>query len=78
METQGAVAGDRAESGPVPATTRRGFLGAVLATVIAALIVGLLWLAARDAPSAGRDPQLTPPLYLPTRPAPTTTPAPPA
>jgi hypothetical protein len=55
---------------------RRGFLGAVAVSIAAAAIVGLLWSAAREAPSAGRDPNLTPPMLLATRaPQPTSTPA---
>jgi hypothetical protein len=45
---------------------RRGLLGAIVAGLGAALLVAVLWLAARDAPSAGRDPNLTQPMSVPT------------
>jgi hypothetical protein len=45
---------------------RRGLLGAVAAGLGAALLVAVLWVAARDAPSAGRDPNLTQPMLVPT------------
>lgn len=47
--------------------TRRGFLGAVIAAVISAAIIGVLWLVARDAPSAGTDPNFVEPALVPTR-----------
>lgn len=53
-------------SGPVAAErearTRRGFIGALVTAVLSALLIALLWLFARRAPSAGRDPDLTPPI----------------
>lgn len=58
--------------------TRRGFLGAVLASIGALLAVGLVWLVSRNAPSAGRDPEWTLPALAPTRTPATATPAPPA
>jgi hypothetical protein len=54
--------------------TRRGFLGALLTGVASVLLVALHWLVSRRAPSAGRDPNLTPPTLLPTR-VPTPAPA---
>ncbi len=42
------------------ARTRRGFIGALLAAIGSALAIGMLWLFARDAPSAGRDPAWPP------------------
>ena len=56
------------------ARTRRGLLGSLAVSLGAALIIVLLWLITRGAPSAGTDPNLTPPAYAPTRPAPTATP----
>ncbi len=61
------------DPGEANARTRRGFLSAVVVSLASALIVGLLWLIARRAPSAGRDPDLTPPAFAPTRSAPTPT-----
>ena len=49
------------------ATTRRGFIGAVIAAGVSALVIALLWLISRNAPSAGRDPSQTPQAPLPTR-----------
>lgn len=53
--------------GGINATTRRGFVGAVIAAAASALVIVLLWLISRGAPSAGRDPSLTPEMPLPTR-----------
>ncbi len=50
----GADAADRV------ARTRREFIGALATAVLSALLIGLLWLFSRRAPSAGRDPVLTP------------------
>ncbi|MFN8663773.1 MAG: twin-arginine translocation signal domain-containing protein [Thermomicrobiales bacterium] len=47
-------------------TTRRGFLGAVVTTVVSAVVIGLLWLISREAPSAGTDPAYVPPIVVPT------------
>jgi hypothetical protein len=46
-------------------TTRRGFLGAAATAIVSALVIGLLWLIARDAPSAGTDPVYVPPAEVP-------------
>lgn len=43
------------------ARTRRGFVGALLTALGSALLLLLLWLVSRGAPSAGRDPEFTPP-----------------
>lgn len=56
----------KAESNVTPesdraARTRRGFLAALAVAVGSALLIGLLWLLSRGAPSAGRDPEWTPP-----------------
>ena len=40
--------------------TRRGLVGAVLAAIGSALAIGLVWLIARSAPSAERDPEWSP------------------
>jgi hypothetical protein len=40
------------------ALTRRGFIGAALAAIGSAIVIALLWLIARNAPSAGSDPAL--------------------
>jgi hypothetical protein len=54
---------------------RRDARAAVAVTVIAALLIGFLWLISRDAPSAGRDPNLTPLVPVATRvPTPAATP----
>jgi hypothetical protein len=45
----------------------RGLTGSVVVIVCAAVLIGVLGLAARDAPSAGRDPQMTPLALVPTR-----------
>ena len=45
----------------------RGFAGVVVVVVCALLLLGALWFVSRDAPSAGRDPNLTPFVLLPTR-----------
>jgi hypothetical protein len=47
-------------------TTRRGFLGAAVTTVVSAVVIGLLWLISREAPSAGTDPAYVPPIVVPT------------
>jgi hypothetical protein len=47
------------------ARTRRGFIAAALAALASALLVGLLWLFSRHAPSAGRDPNMTPEAQVP-------------
>lgn len=52
---------------------RRGFLQSLLAAIGALLVVGMAWIVSRDAPSAGRDPEFTPPMLAPTRPAATAT-----
>src|SRR5215217_199820 len=54
-------------------STRREFVQATLVAVGAALVLGILWLVSRAAPSATRDPLMTPPEIVPT---PTPTPAP--
>ncbi|MBW3631520.1 MAG: hypothetical protein KY456_00690 [Chloroflexi bacterium] len=51
-------------------STRREFLGAAVVAIGSALLVGILWLIARRAPSATRDPEMTPPALVPTRPPP--------
>lgn len=51
---------------PPGARTRRGFLGALLAALSSALVIALLWLLSRGAPSAGRDPNWTMPAPVPT------------
>jgi hypothetical protein len=72
---EGAAAQD--EETAAKARTRRGFLGALLATLASGLVAVLLWLLSRNAPSAGRDPAWADPVRLPTRtPAPTTSPEP--
>jgi hypothetical protein len=47
-------------------TTRRGFLGAAVAAIASAVVIGLLWLISRGAPSAGIDPAYKPPAAVPT------------
>jgi hypothetical protein len=47
-------------------TTRRGFLGAVVTATLSALVIGVLWLISRDAPSSGTDPAYEPPVVVPT------------
>ncbi|MFT4037065.1 MAG: hypothetical protein QM692_02695 [Thermomicrobiales bacterium] len=47
--------------------TRRGFFGAVVTAVISAALIGLLWLVARNAPSAGTDPHFEEPALVATR-----------
>ncbi|MDQ3225047.1 MAG: hypothetical protein M3Q50_00255 [Chloroflexota bacterium] len=54
--------------------TRRELLGALAVSIVAALTIAVFWLISRNAPRAGRDPNLTPPAYVPTRTAPTATP----
>ena len=57
-------------------TTRmwRGFTGAVIVGIVSLLLVGVLWGISRSAPSAGRDPNMTPLVLVPTRtPEPNTT-----
>ena len=46
---------------------RRGFAGVVITGACALLLLGALWFVSRDAPSAGRDPNLEPFILLPTR-----------
>jgi hypothetical protein len=46
-------------------TTRRGFLGAAVMAIMSALVIGLLWLISRGAPSAGTDPAYVPPAEVP-------------
>src|SRR5215203_2822203 len=53
--------------------TRRELVDATLVGVGAALLVGILWLVSRGAPSATRDPFMTQPVLVPT---PTPTPQP--
>lgn len=54
---------------------RRDARAAIIVTVVAALLVGFLWLISRDAPSAGRDPNFTPLVPVATRvPTPAATP----
>lgn len=60
---------------PAHVLARRGVLQSLLAAIGALLVVGLVWIVSRDAPSAGRDPEFTPPVLAPTRPAATATPA---
>jgi len=70
----GALDGSRSDAA---ASTRRGFLGAMLVSLGAALLIGLLWIVSRNAPSAGRDPAFTAPVLAPTRtPTPAVSPAP--
>lgn len=64
---QGTGSPDPEDARMAMAHTRRGFVGAALASLVSALVVALLWLLARGAPSAGRDPNLTRPMRLPTR-----------
>lgn len=45
---------------------RQGFLGLLGVSLAAMLLIGLLWLLARGAPSAGRDPNLALPALVPT------------
>ena len=68
--SQGSAGNDET----VHALARRGFLQSLLAAIGALLVVGLGWIVSRDAPSAGRDPEFTPPALAPTRPAATATP----
>ena len=56
------------------ARTRRGFLQALLVSIGVLLAVGTIWLVSRGAPSAGRDPEFTPPAIAPTRAATTVAP----
>jgi hypothetical protein len=56
-------------------STRREFLGASVVAIGSALLVGILWLVARRAPSATRDPHMTPQELVPT-PLPTPLPPP--
>jgi hypothetical protein len=46
---------------------RSGIAGALIVGLCALLLVGALWFAARDAPSAGTDPYMTPLSLVPTR-----------
>jgi hypothetical protein len=46
-------------------TTRRGFLGAAVTAIASALVIGVLWLISRRAPSAGIDPAYVPPVEVP-------------
>ncbi|MFN8592657.1 MAG: hypothetical protein U0031_14460 [Thermomicrobiales bacterium] len=46
---------------------RSAFFGAVIVVLGAVLVIGVLWLAARGAPSSARDPQMTPLALVPTR-----------
>src|SRR3954469_20587692 len=62
-------------SSQAAARTRRGFLGAFIASIASGLVIVLLWLVSRNAPSAGRDPHLTPFVVVPTRPPVTPSPA---
>lgn len=48
-------------------TTRRGFLGAVITAIASALVIAVLWLISRGAPSAGTDPAYVPPGVVPPR-----------
>jgi hypothetical protein len=45
----------------------RDFRAAVIVTVVSALLIGFLWLISHNAPSAGRDPNLTPLVPVATR-----------
>ena len=47
-------------------STRREVIGATLVAGAAALVVGILWLVSRGAPSATRDPGMTLPALVPT------------
>jgi hypothetical protein len=47
-------------------TTRRGFLGAAVTAIVSAVVIGVLWLVSRGAPSAGTDPAYKPPVVVPT------------
>jgi hypothetical protein len=62
MDQQHEPAGDRTGATDAAARrtrTRRGFLGAAIASLVSGLVIALLWLISRRAPSAGRDPALT-------------------
>jgi hypothetical protein len=52
---------------------RKDVRAALIVTLVSALLIGLLWFISRDAPSAGRDPNMTPLVpvatRMPTRPA---------
>jgi hypothetical protein len=55
---------------------RHGFTAALLAGLASLLLIGGLWVVSREAPSAGRDPNMTPLVLVPTRtPTPAATPA---
>jgi len=47
-------------------STRREVVRAALVAASAALLLGALWLVSRGAPSATRDPGMTPPALVPT------------
>jgi len=48
---------------------------ALIVTIVSALLIGFLWAISRDAPSAGRDPHMTPLVPVATRaPTPAATP----
>jgi hypothetical protein len=58
-------------------STRRELIGATLVAGAAALVVGILWLVSRGAPSATRDPGMALPALVPTpTPKPTLKPTP--
>ena len=45
----------------------RDVRAAAIVTIVSALLIGFLWVISRDAPSAGRDPNLTPLVPVATR-----------
>jgi hypothetical protein len=47
------------------ARTRRGFVQALLVAIGAVAVVGMTWVVGRGRPSAGRDPEYTPPAFPP-------------
>ena len=51
----------------------RGLVGGVAVVIVSALVIAALWMVARDAPSAGRDPNQTPPAIVTARPTATAT-----
>ena len=56
------------------AVTRRGLMQSLAAAIGAVVVVAVVWLVSRNAPSAGRDPEFTPPAMAPSRMAPAATP----
>jgi hypothetical protein len=45
----------------------QGITGAVIVGLVSLLVIGVLWGVSRNAPSAGRDPNMTPLVLVPTR-----------